>query len=256
MRGWFRLFGFGAVTAKHAALLAARTGGRTDVAVGQSQARAWARELLDMLGVELVGDTPVGLTGALYVANHRSYIDIAALLAYAPVTYLAKAEIARWPLLGWAAATAGTMFVQRGERSSRQAARLALAQQLARGRSVAVFPEGTTTAGPGIATLRPGSFEVAAGRFPVVPVAIHYEHVEDAWTGDDGFLSHFVRRFQVRQRRVTLRMGPPLFDSDPHALRDRAAAWIRQELAALEGGPNTSLEVRDHEEAIQDSRAA
>jgi lyso-ornithine lipid O-acyltransferase len=250
-----RLLFFVALTVGHAAALAARTLGQTDVDQGQRQAQRWARQVLRALGVEVHGTMGVAPMGALYVANHRSYIDIPALLACAPVTFLAKDEISRWPVLGRAARCAGTMFVKREARASRGAARASIAEQLSLGRSVAVFPEGTTTAGPGLTTLKPGSFDVAAGRFPVVPVAIHHEHRDDAWIGDDGFVVHFLRRFGVRERRVTLRFGPPLYDQNPMRLRAKVDAWLRRELADLDQS-NFPLEEMDHEEAIQHPRAA
>ena len=232
MRAWYRLLLFVTVTVAHAVALAARTGGKVDTGAGREQARRWARALLSCLDIEVTADAPLTPFGSLYVANHRSYLDIPVLLAFAPVTFLAKSEVGAWPVLGWAARCAGTLFVRRDQRASRAAARDAIRAHLMAGHSVAVFPEGTTTAGPGLGPLRPGSFEVAAGRAPVVPVAIRYEHVDDAWIGDDEFLPHFLRRFQVRRRRVALCFGPPLYDADPERLRQRAAAWIHSALAA------------------------
>jgi len=179
------------------------------------------------LDVQVSGLPPAGT--ALLVANHRSYTDILALLACVECTFLAKVEMSRWPLFGALARRLQTVFVDRSCKDSRRAARRRLAELLERGHRVAVFPEGTTTRGPGCLPFQPGMFYTAAAcGVPIVPVALHYEHPEDAWVDDDTLLRHFFERFARRSMRLRVVFGPTLAHPDGAALQYQAEAWIAE----------------------------
>ena len=179
------------------------------------------------LEVEVSGFVPPGV--ALLVANHRSYTDILALLACVECTFLAKVEMSRWPLFGALARRLQTVFVDRSCKESRRAARRRLAEFLERGRRVVVFPEGTTTRGPACLPFQPGMFYTAAEcGVPIVPVALHYEHPEDAWVGDDPLLRHFFERFARRLMHLRVSFGPALWHPDAAALQCQAEAWIAE----------------------------
>jgi 1-acyl-sn-glycerol-3-phosphate acyltransferase len=196
--------------------------------------RDWGRAICMTCGirVERIGEPP--REAALLVANHRSYADIAALAACAPMTFIAKAEIRGWPVLGTAAERAGTVFVQRGDRRSGAAALRQSRALLAQGISIAVFPEGTTYAPPGIGPFEHGAFRLAAAaRFPIVPVAIEYSRASDAWTDPDDrtFLKHFLTTFSRRTVAVRIAFGTPLIARDAEQLRAEATRWITAQLA-------------------------
>ena len=215
------------------------------------RASHWGRWLCRVSGlkVERRGEpAPEGEAGVLYVANHRSYADIPALLTQTSAAFLAKAEVARWPVLGFAARVGNTVFVDREDRESRHGARARLGEALDSGLSVMVFPEGTSTAGPSFLPFRPGVFFLAAklGR-PVQPVAISYRHKEDAWVGSMTFVGHFLRRFGRWSMPVVVSFGPPLRGDDGIVLRGEAEAWIADELgrlrrSAAEGGEQDGKE--------------
>src|SRR5580692_10031015 len=59
------------------------------------------------------GDIP---KSGLLFSNHLSYLDVLAISAVAPAVFVSKAEVRRWPLFGWLAAIAGTVFVERARR--------------------------------------------------------------------------------------------------------------------------------------------
>ena len=84
---------------------------------------AWARRLLAALGVEVSVRSAPPPGPHLLLGNHRSYIDILAVLGVRPCGFLAKAEIASWPIFGSAARLHPTVFVQREDRDSRKRAR-------------------------------------------------------------------------------------------------------------------------------------
>lgn len=140
------------------------------------------------------------LPAALIVANHVSFVDILAINALLDVDFLAKNEIARWPIVGWLTRKTGNLFVQRGNSRAAHDARQAISHRLAQQRRVAVFPEGTTTHGERVLPFHGAIFQSAidAGR-PVVCLALSY-HAEDglptadaAFAGEDTFLATLWR---------------------------------------------------------------
>jgi lyso-ornithine lipid O-acyltransferase len=106
--------------------------------------RWWATCLLRIFGLRAVRiGTPLP-DPVLFVANHTSWIDIEMLHSQRAACFVAKAEIARWPLVGWMAATGGTIFHRRGSNHSLSSVMQVMVERLRDGRSVAVFPEGGT----------------------------------------------------------------------------------------------------------------
>jgi len=137
--------------------------------------RAWAGDLLRILGVRIDHGGLRVAPGSLIVANHVSWLDAVALHAVVPLAVVAKAEARRWPILGRMLASNDTLFVER--RPCRNLLRVNenIAARLARGESVAVFPEGTTTDGAQVLAFRPALFQpaVKAGH-PVYALALAY----------------------------------------------------------------------------------
>lgn len=154
----------------------------------------WCRRMLALMGVTVRFHGRPYRGPALVVANHVSWLDIVVLNAAVPARFIAKSEVRGWPLVGWLAARAGTIFMRRG--SGPQAAR-AVDKAVARlkaGESVAAFPEGTSTGGTDVLGFYPAVFEAAvrSGR-PVQAVALKYRCAEAPFVGDDEFLSHLWR---------------------------------------------------------------
>jgi 1-acyl-sn-glycerol-3-phosphate acyltransferase len=188
---------------------------------------AWARGLVRALGIDLSvhGARPEG--PHLLLANHRSYVDIVAILSQVPCAFLAKTEIEGWPLFGTAARLTHTVFVKRDDAESRKAAREGALALLQRGVSFAAFPEGTTFRGPGVLPFYSGLFRLAEQYdFPVVPIAIEYADPSDAWVGDDAFVSHFLTAFRKRRMRVRLVFGKPIRAHQVDDLRDATRTFI------------------------------
>ena len=197
-----------------------------------------SRRLIRALGLVVVreGEPPPG--GRLFVANHRSYVDIPLVLSHVPAVFLAKSEIGGWPLFGRLARRAATVFVVREDADSRRRALVELAARLDDGLTLAVFPEGTTSHGPGLQSFRAGSFRLAAERgLGVVPVAIAYRDRRDAWVGDDEFVRHFLERFAEPRMEVTIAFGPTLYDDDGVELAARAERWIGDRLLTMDRVP-------------------
>ncbi|WP_417500836.1 lysophospholipid acyltransferase family protein [Marinobacter sp.] len=152
---------------------------------------------------------------ALRVANHVSWTDIPILAAGLPLRFLAKREVASWPLIGWIAGEIGTIFVHRGAGDSAKV-RQALVSSLAGGSNVMVFPEGTTTPGESVKRFHPhmlGAAIEAKCSVQAITIAYHRDGQPDSlvpFTGDDDFVAHLCRLLKKPAVRVDVMFHPPV----------------------------------------------
>ncbi len=189
--------------------------------------RGWARATARACGVRLTVRGRLPRRRVLLVANHVSWWDILAVLAVAPARLVAKHEVGHWPLIGVLARAAGTLFVDRSRPRELPAAVGRVAATLRAGRSVAVFPEGTTWCGGRAgcrppAGFRPAMFQAAidAGA-PVVPLRIGYRcgatgapTTAPAFVGDETLLRSVRRVLAARELWVTVEIAAPLYPDD------------------------------------------
>jgi 1-acyl-sn-glycerol-3-phosphate acyltransferase len=135
-----------------------------------------------VLGLELSTHGVPTTRSAMIVANHVSWLDIAAIHATAPhARFVSKADVLAWPLLGAMVRGAGTLFIERDRK--RDALRVVhrMAESLARGETVAVFPEGTTTDGHTLLPFHANLLQAAVSTgAPVQPVALRYSDARHA----------------------------------------------------------------------------
>jgi 1-acyl-sn-glycerol-3-phosphate acyltransferase len=113
--------------------------------------------------------------GLVYIANHVSWFDIFALAAVIPrYTWIAKAELKRIPIFGQAAVTAGIVFIDRDNRKAAFESYKAAAEQVKRGRSVVICPEGTRGRDYHLRPFKKGPFVLAiASGAPIVPTIVY-----------------------------------------------------------------------------------
>ena len=113
----------------------------------------------------------------LYVMNHISWFDIPVLASQQPLHFLSKAEVKRWPLIGWFTQRAGTLFIQRGAAGAAEKSLNEITQCLKSGGSVVVFPEGTTTDGSGLRNFHGRLLQAAINaQVKIQPVALRYPY--------------------------------------------------------------------------------
>lgn len=185
--------------------------------------------------------------GTLYVMNHISWADIAVMMAILDADFVAKDTVAGWPVLGPLARRFDPLFVNRDQalRSSDQAR--AIRERLARGRSVILCPEGTTSDGTGILPFRSSLFAAADAACAVQPVMLRYlcpdgapldpaRLREVAWIDDDALLPGAARVARM-ETLASVTFLAPLRTADRKALAQAAWTSIATAYAAL---PNRS----------------
>lgn len=135
----------------------------------------WARRMLDVMGIGLELRGALQPAPVLLTSNHVSWLDILAIDAVRPARFVSKADVRHWPLLGFMVACGGTLFIERERK--RDALRVVhqVAAALRDGATVAVFPEGTTGAGPTLLPFHANLLQAAISTAtPVQPVALRY----------------------------------------------------------------------------------
>ncbi len=187
----------------------------------------WLPWVLHKMGVrfEKHGAAPSG--AHIYMGNHRSYLDGIMIMSEVRALPVVKAELASWPLIGYGAKLTGIIFVKRENKASRSATLDAMKNSLENGYSVLVYPEGTTHTNPTTIDFRTGGFNMAVQNgFGIVPMAIDYADINDAWVGDEKFLPHFIRCFGKKEMHVQIRYGQPLRSANVEELVTQTKQWI------------------------------
>ncbi len=203
----------------------------------------WARGLCRILGVRVRvhGVAPRG--AFLLVANHLSYVDILVLGGLFPCAFVAKAEIARWPVLGVLARAAGTLFVERENKRELHRFNQRLALRLERGQALVLFPEGTSTAGERVLPFRPALLEPAA----TLGLAVRYAVLRYAtpagerapaevvcWWGDMTFGAHVLELLRLAHVEAFVHFGPePIRAPDRKTLAARLWAAVAERFEPL-----------------------
>jgi 1-acyl-sn-glycerol-3-phosphate acyltransferase len=137
--------------------------------------RLWSHGLMRIFGFRVVRHGQPHAGSALVVANHLSWLDIELIHSQRAVEFVAKAEIARWPLVGWLARRAGTIYHRRGSTESLASVAQMMVERLQSGAQVGVFPEGGTTDGSRVRVFHARIFQTAVeAGVPVQPVALRY----------------------------------------------------------------------------------
>ena len=206
--------------------------------------RSWARHWLPALGVQssVEGNPPD--FPCILMGNHRSYLDPFVLVCDVYGLVVAKSELSSWPIFGYGAKITGVLFLKRENPQSRKFTLNRIAQKVAEGFPVFLYPEGTTGALDQTLDFRIGGFILAASNnIPIVPVAIEYGSKDDYWVGDDTFVAHFFRRFSEKKMRVAVRFGFPILGSDATLLSAQCKSWLDAQLPEMQESLKRSAEI-------------
>lgn len=223
-RALARLIGYFALTMPLApvqALLLA-----TSPALARRLPHVYHRLICRMMGIELdIRGQISAHRPTLFVANHVSYLDVAVLSAAVPTCFVAKREVASWPLIGWLARLQRTVFVERrptgvaGERDN-------LARRLDESENVVLFAEGTSGDGNRLKPFKSALFSAAdrvvhGAPLVVQPVSIAYTRLDGlpigrqwrpffAWYGAMELAPHLWSAIGIGQLTVTVEFHAPV----------------------------------------------
>ena len=200
--------------------------------------RRWADALLRVFDIRVEQTGPgdharPGDRGRIVVANHRSAIDVAVLLRTFGGFMVSRADLAGWPLVGVAARRTGTLFVNRADKQSGASAIRQIREQLARGHTICIFPEGTTFDGDEVRPFQVGAFLAALHQdVDVVPVGLAYEKGSGAAFLNESFTKHLSRMAGSRGARVALVVGQP-YAPPPRVKAQALAEEARKKVVEL-----------------------
>lgn len=208
----------------------------------------WARALLGCFGVRVrvvheAGAAPllVAPESRMLLANHVSWIDIFAILAVAPAAFVAKAEIAGWPLAGRLVSGAGTIFIDRGRRRAVHEVNARITERLHAGQRVAVFPEGTNSDGRRLLPFHASLVQAArdAG-VPITPIGLRYLDPDGSpshaalYVGDTHFIAS-LWKVTGHPRLIVEAHILRQIEHDPESSRGQRVEFARQAISACLG---------------------
>jgi len=200
--------------------------------------RAFWAVFIWLLGIEVqvAGQVAESSRPILFIANHSSWVDIPLLGGVVHACFVAKGEVAQWPVISWLARLGRTVYVSRS-RGTTARERDSMRTRLLAGDNLILFPEGTSSDGSRVLPFRSAFFSIAetradapTGTGPLIqPVSLVYDRVGGlpagrasrplfAWYGDMDIASHFWRLGQYTGMRATVLLHPPI---DPAAFSDR-----------------------------------
>ncbi len=213
--------------------------------------RVWHRGCCVLVGIERrVTGTADEKRPLLFVSNHVSYLDILVLGSVLKGSFIAKAEVARWPIIGALSRLHRTAFIER--KALRAAAqRDALENRLAAGDSLILFPEGTSGCGTHIRPFKSSLFSVAGSlRSDIIttvqPVSIAYTRINGvptgrsfgpfcAWYGDMTLAPHFWRFLGLGRTVVEVILHPAV-SLDDFGSRKALATYCEKTIAQTVAG--------------------
>jgi 1-acyl-sn-glycerol-3-phosphate acyltransferase len=176
----------------------------------------WARSMLKCIGVRLrfVGDPPEA--PFCLVANHLSYLDVLLLQSRLSCVFVAKSEVASWPVVGWLAAQVGTLFIDRRHHRDLLRVGALIERALAEGDGVVVFPEGTSSAGTAVLPFKASLLDPLSRLcHPVSYASISYRtpageppaSLAVCWWGDMTFADHVFGMLRLSYIEATVTFG-------------------------------------------------
>lgn len=210
----------------------------------QMVVREWSRQMLTIIGVELVvqGEAPAH-GPLLMVSNHISWLDILVLNAAHPSRFVSKSDVKTWPLLGSLITGAGTLYIERESRRDAMRVVHHMAERLRADDVLTVFPEGTTGDGRTLLPFHANLLQAAiTANAPVLPLALSFVdsirsglHDGPLFIGDTTLVASIWSTLCADGVQAQVRYGEPELPRG----RDRRS-WamdLRAEVQRLQDGP-------------------
>ncbi len=208
--------------------------------------RWWSRSALWIYGIEVEVFGNARPAPGIIVSNHVSYWDIVVLGSRYDGVFVAKSEVAGWPIIGWAARLMRTIFISRRSRKSAiTKLNEFFSQHDSHSSDVIIFPEGTTSAAPCL-EFKSGAFHLAhrTGRI-LKPLALAYDAMDRmAWLKEDSLTGHIARLTFAPRCRCTV-VELPVVDpkdfEDPIQMKQACRRSIQRGFDAAMSGQAESF---------------
>ncbi|TWD55607.1 lyso-ornithine lipid acyltransferase [Agrobacterium vitis] len=217
--------------------------------------RYWHRFACLVLGLKVrVHGAPLRKRPLMLASNHTSWSDILALSSIDDMVFIAKTEVADWPIFGTLAKLQKSVFVRREEKRATGHQANDIAERMADGEIVVLFPEGTTSDGNRLLPIKSSLFGAAAMALPLAPegvvyiqpVAITYTGYHGmpmgryhrpivSWPGDVTLVPHLMGIMRAMALEVDICFGEPIeyrADSNRKQVSAKVEAEIRRMLAS------------------------
>jgi 1-acyl-sn-glycerol-3-phosphate acyltransferase len=194
---------------------------------------------------------PAANLQGLMVSNHSSWIDIFATNAVQAVRFISKSEIRDWPVLGRLVTMAGTLYVERGNRSKINETNQSIRDAVAAGDLIGFYPEGTTTDGTYLLPFKTNLFQPAVDyQMTVYPVAVSYRQRGQktriaSYEGDTSFGESFLSLTRATGLEVHVAFGDPI-DGTTFGHRAALASAAQEAIVRMTG---LSIQMPSEEQA-------
>jgi 1-acyl-sn-glycerol-3-phosphate acyltransferase len=187
--------------------------------------RFWCRSFVRALGIDLrlhQKNTRPLPSQYILIANHPAAFEDIGIPALFPVHSLAKIEVQDWWLVGRISMAAGSLYVHRESRESRNAAGEQIEAELKKGKKIALYPEGGCKGRRIFESFRYGAFDISLRTgVPIVPVFLHYESQDDfEWRDPQTLLHKIWHMLTTQNKRVNYYVYDAFY---PEQFDDKAA---------------------------------
>jgi lyso-ornithine lipid O-acyltransferase len=204
---------------------------------------SYHRALCKWLGVRVNIEGALPKSPSLIVVNHVSWLDIPVISSALPVSFVARHDVATWPMFGQMAKLQRTVLVDRARKTATGNVRNEIADRIAAGDTMVLFAEGTSHDGINMLPFK-SSFFAAAGDAEIIPATLAYcgvnglpmtrrERPTYAWYGDVELPLHLWGALKSGPLDVRLRFHAPLRRGDRKQMAQSAESAIRDSLGEM-----------------------
>lgn len=203
----------------------------------------WAKATAAILCVKIAVRGTLPAPSFLLVSNHLSYVDVLAFASQLKCVFVARGDVAGWPVIGSLCRAAGTIFVDRDKRKDVARVNGRIDQALSNGLGVVLFAEGTSSRGDMVLPFKSSLLEQAAR----AGLAVHYAalcyrtregeppaHLSVCWWGEMTFVKHVIGLLSLSEIRATVAFGAePIQANDRKVLAERLWTAVREQFVPI-----------------------
>jgi 1-acyl-sn-glycerol-3-phosphate acyltransferase len=185
--------------------------------------QTWARTVARIVNMKVHAEGRPPRPPFYLVSNHLSYFDVIAYFTQVHCVFIAKAELADWPIFGFLSKSANTVFINRNSKKDIPRVNALIEKAIHESDGVIVFPESTSTKGNAVLPFKSSLLEYAADKnFPVSYATIHYRtgpedppaYLSICWWGNMTFGGHFLDLLKLSKIEATITFGSTTVQGD------------------------------------------